>query len=69
MATQEKNDAERRLCVVLAYALMELRAKNQDRFEAIASVVFDSVPEARPWNGHALLRELLIVKGGKKGAA
>jgi hypothetical protein len=39
------------------------------RFEAIAATIFDSVPEARRWNGGALLRELLIVKGGKKGAA
>jgi hypothetical protein len=68
---QDTVDTERRLCAVLGYALIELQKTNPDRFEAIAETIFDDVPEARAWNGHALLRELLIVKGGKKdkGAA
>ena len=57
---------DRRLCVVLAYSLMTLRERNVDRFEAIVETIFDSVPEAASVKrGRAMLRELLIINGGK----
>lgn len=57
---------DRRLCVVLAYSLMTLCTRDRDRFDVIASTIFDSVPDAPPLkHGRALLRDLLIVKGGR----
>jgi hypothetical protein len=57
---------ERRLCVILAYALMGLKRHNADRFEIIAQTIMDNAPELADFSrGRELLRELLIVKGGR----
>jgi hypothetical protein len=61
---------ERRLCVVLAYALMGLQHRNADRFEIIARTIIDNAPELADLSrGRELLRNLLIVNGHSKGTA
>lgn len=57
---------DRQLCVTLAYSLMTLCETNRTRFEALASVILDSVPPERSEPGaRAQLIELLLIKGGK----
>lgn len=58
---------ERRLCVKLAYALMLLASRNRDAFDALARAIFDRVPEVSGRDGNRLLRDLLVVAGGRYG--
>jgi len=56
---------ERRLCTVLAYALMSCRKTDPIRFEALVMMIFGRVPQSKGWRGRELLTKLLVVQGGR----